>query len=799
MRDELLSQLGQVLVSSLWQGAIFGTVLLILLWIVRQARWRYALACLTLFTMLAWFVVSAVSVLLPPRAFSGIPNASVEAANTQSPETLIEQGTTPPQTFEEVVNAENSNQANVLQTVSPSINRESKMTFLRFNLQGLLPYISFVWLLGVAVLSVRLLISVYLLRRYRKENFELFEPWILERLQTLAGRMKLAQRVKLLQTTTLTTPAVMGVVKPLLLLPSSLVSGLSIQQLDLLLAHELAHIKRQDYLVNILQTLAETLLFYHPVVWWVSKVIRQERENCCDDMTLQVTGQSALEYAEVLLRLEKSRQSLVLAATNGSLLRRVERLLSPSKASLDGHSSLAALLLVACLSLTFVVNAVSAQPIQVSKVPYVFNAGIAVDPSNPDRIAVTVNKAESYICQHEICKNYALLYTSSDAGQTWQEQIPYGEEAQNSLIYPMFDARGTLYTNALYTNPMTNTEGGFPFPTVTYVNEADNNMNVLPSEGTRIEDEISYSQLYSDSGTGLMYLSYLENQEIGDDIWSGTPKLQTSADGGKTWSTSINVLKKPTWEINGGRVLLASLFLGGGDELAVIWFQEDYVFIDKQGQYDYTEPTSSAPYSLWITSSRDGGKTFLSPKQIGESWGMISTAYANGVYYIVTRYASYETGEVSLRLLHSKNNGLSWVTANINRNVKLYSSFPYEVAPGLSVAPDGTVDVVFYGQLNSPDCNSIPAPVSTHWTDKCNYNLYYTSSKDDGTNLRVFSDPRPLNEKPIMGSQFVRLHGMTTPGWFIGIASTNDAAYPVWIGNREGVEGTQAYMIKIER
>jgi beta-lactamase regulating signal transducer with metallopeptidase domain len=434
MTSHLLSQLGGVLVQSLWQGAMFGVVLMVLLVFFRQARWRYALACLTLFAMFIWFAVSAVSVLKPARDFTLSTNSVVENVNAPTSELLTDSAVTA------------SNQTTGVPTKTPALNqtnvtratptRETRALLPHFNLQDFLPYISLLWMMGVAVLSIRLLLSVYLLKRYRKESFELSEPWIHERLQLLAQRMKLAQRIKLLQTTTLTTPAVMGVVKPLLLLPSSLVSGLSIGQLDLLLAHELAHIKRRDYLVNILQTLAETLLFYHPVVWWVSKVIRQEREHCCDDMTLQVTGQSALEYAEVLLRLEKSRQGLVLAASNGSLLRRVERLLNPSKAGVSVGSSLATLLLVVCLSLTFVVNAVDAQPIQVSKVPYVFSASIAVDPTNSGRIAITVNSTEVYNCD-EPCKNYPLLYTSSDAGQTWHEQIPYGKEAQNRGVSPL--------------------------------------------------------------------------------------------------------------------------------------------------------------------------------------------------------------------------------------------------------------------------------------------------------------------------------------------------------------------------
>ncbi len=789
MTSYLLSQLGGVLLESLWQGAMFGVILMVLLWFVRQAKWRYVLACLTLFAMFAWFVVSVANVFVPARALSVISNATAENVGSSTPEILIDStAIATKEPFDSVPDAELSSQ---FQTTPTSMTRAPTMSFPSFNLQNLLPYVSLVWLFGVAVLSLRLLVSVYLLRRYRRESFELSEAWIQERLQTLAQRMNLKQSVKLLQTNTLTTPAVMGVVKPILLIPSSLVTGLSMQQLDMLLAHELAHIKRHDYLLNILQALAETLLFYHPVVWWVSRVIRQEREHCCDDMTLQVTGQSAVEYAEVLLSLEKSRQGLVLAATNGSLLRRVERLLNPPQAGVSVGSSLIALLLVACLSLTFFVNAVNAQPIQVSKVPYVFNADIAVDPTNPDRIAVTVNSSEVYKCD-DVCGNYPVLYTSSNAGRTWQEQIPFGKEAQNGFAYPTFDAQGKLYTNAT-----ANPEGGFS--TITYVNQADETMNVLSTAGARIEDDIFDSRLYSDSETDLLYLSYLENQEIRDGMWAGTPKLRTSVDEGKTWSEPISVLKKPTWEMNGGRVLMSSLLLGEGDELAVVWFQEDYVFINRQGRYDYTEPTSFAPYTIWIASSKDSGKTFSSPYRIGESWGMISTAYANGIYYVVTRYASYDTGEASLILLQSKNNGLSWTIANINRNIKLYSGFPYEVIPGLSVTPDGTVDVIFYGQSNAPECISVPAPMSREWTDNCNYNVYYTSSKDDGARIKIFAEPKQLNEEPIIGSKFVHIYGTTFPGWFIGIASTNEAAYPVWISNREGVEGTQAYMMKIER
>src|ERR687891_1536007 len=101
-------------------------------------------------------------------------------------------------------------------------------------------------------------------------------------------------------------------------------SGLSAQQLEAILAHELAHIRRHDYLVNLLQTLVETLLFYHPAVWWLSRRIRLEREHCCDDLAVSLCG-DPYTYASALADLEQLRGSgqLVVAATGGSLLQRV--------------------------------------------------------------------------------------------------------------------------------------------------------------------------------------------------------------------------------------------------------------------------------------------------------------------------------------------------------------------------------------------------------------------------------------------------------------------------------------------
>src|SRR6185436_11585192 len=128
-------------------------------------------------------------------------------------------------------------------------------------------------------------------------------------------------------------PAVVGWLRPVVLIPASAVIGLSAAQLEAVIVHELAHIRRFDALANLLQMAVETALFYHPAVWWISRRIRVEREHCCDDVAVATSG-DALGYAKALASLEEWRalpspaeSSLALAATGGVLKHRISRLL----------------------------------------------------------------------------------------------------------------------------------------------------------------------------------------------------------------------------------------------------------------------------------------------------------------------------------------------------------------------------------------------------------------------------------------------------------------------------------------
>jgi len=185
------------------------------------------------------------------------------------------------------------------------------------------------WLFGVTALSLRLVLTLLQVSRLRTQVTSIVPQAMTDRLADLTRRLGVSRPVRLAQSALVEVPTVIGALKPLILLPATAMTGLSAEQLDAILAHEIAHIRRHDYLVNLVQTVIETLLFYHPGVWWLSGKIRQERENCCDDIASDLC-ENPIRYAEALVRMEELRTpagGLALAATGGSLRSRIRRLL----------------------------------------------------------------------------------------------------------------------------------------------------------------------------------------------------------------------------------------------------------------------------------------------------------------------------------------------------------------------------------------------------------------------------------------------------------------------------------------
>jgi beta-lactamase regulating signal transducer with metallopeptidase domain len=227
---------------------------------------------------------------------------------------------------------------------------------LSAKLRPWLPTVVIAWAAGVGLLSMRLVLNWRSLRELRSTAAELEEAAWRECFDRLRERLSIRPRVRLLLSNRAVVPMTFGWVKPILLIPAALVTGLTGPQLEAVLAHELAHIRRCDYLVNLLQNAVEIMFFYHPAVWWVSHRIRAEREFCCDDMAAAVAG-GTLSYGRTLAFLEQlqPRQvALSLAAAGGSLVERIRRLVGVRQAGSRAEgwpvlTATAAMALIACV------------------------------------------------------------------------------------------------------------------------------------------------------------------------------------------------------------------------------------------------------------------------------------------------------------------------------------------------------------------------------------------------------------------------------------------------------------------
>jgi beta-lactamase regulating signal transducer with metallopeptidase domain len=208
------------------------------------------------------------------------------------------------------------------------------------------------WFGGVLLLSLRPAAGFLLIERMRIKKGSSVTRVLHVRCLELQRRLRLSRVVQYCESLQLQAPAVVGWFRPVVLLPVSALTGLSAQQLELVIAHELAHVKRLDSFVNLFQIAAETLLFYHPAVWWLSKRIRAERENCCDDVAISVCG-NAVEYARALAAMAEwqSAPALAMAANRSPLAERVARLLGVSKLDWGARSAgIAGSMLCLCAS-----------------------------------------------------------------------------------------------------------------------------------------------------------------------------------------------------------------------------------------------------------------------------------------------------------------------------------------------------------------------------------------------------------------------------------------------------------------
>ena len=338
--QDVVERTGWVLIHSLWQYLFVAAVMAVITRSMQRgsARSRY---CVLVIAMASCVAVPLVTWrLLPGNALDPQTNRS-NSSNRKSSSVLpsdlanLRSGTehrfpghAPGIVKTEVATVDRRD------TAAPTEENSSKprqpwVESIGSLLRPWLAWIVAAWFAGVTLFSLRPLIGWQMLRRLRCTGVSAVSHEVQAALARVSLGLGLRRVVTVLQSTLVPAPVVIGYVRPVILLPVSLLTSIPPSQLEAILAHELAHIRRHDFVINLLQTLMETLFFYHPAVWWLSHRIRIEREHCCDDLVVASIG-NTLEYGRALLaiaELRGNRSLFALGAADGSLRSRVRRIL----------------------------------------------------------------------------------------------------------------------------------------------------------------------------------------------------------------------------------------------------------------------------------------------------------------------------------------------------------------------------------------------------------------------------------------------------------------------------------------
>ncbi|MDQ1813747.1 M56 family metallopeptidase [Massilia sp. CCM 9210] len=347
----IVPSLGWALLDFVWQGALIGCLAAMVLGLLRAARpqLRYAVGCAALLLCAALPLAGTVQRVLDaqalttmlPLAAAGMPEipggAPILAAQVATWEPVLQQR---------------------------------------------LPLLMFFWSCGAGLLALRLMLGLaWVRRRSQPGRFAHNAAWQ-ARVDRLALRFGVARQVALGLVDDLPSPVTAGWWRPVILVPASLVSGMPPDLLEALLAHEMAHIKRFDYLVNLIQSAIEIVLFYHPAVWWLSHRVRIEREQIADDLAASMLGEPrrlALALSE-LDRFQFSTPQLAHGAHGGNLMSRIKRLVRPDTEPLNWKMALPILgLSAACAA--FYANAQTA-PLPLAKTARIDSAQ-AIPPVPP--------------------------------------------------------------------------------------------------------------------------------------------------------------------------------------------------------------------------------------------------------------------------------------------------------------------------------------------------------------------------------------------------------------------------------
>lgn len=313
----LFDKIGFILFHFAWQSTVIAFISGLLLHLLKGAnsRVRYAICCFSLLLMVALPISFTLSNLIKyPYSIQG-------STITRS---------TPVDTKEEFYNGKL-----IGITYRTSQIQISSYEELLYYVNGYTSFITITWMIGILLTIFYRIYGFSKIRLLIRQAQEAEESYWVSKIKIMMRKIGLKREITLLQTPGIDTPAVIGFLKPVLLIPVTFFTGIESAYIEAIILHELAHIKRYDYLVNIIQLIVETVGFFHPAVWWISNRIRRERENCCDDFAVDILGDKLI-YVKSLVQLEEIRQNttLITAANGSNLSYRVSRLLG-KKSNID--------------------------------------------------------------------------------------------------------------------------------------------------------------------------------------------------------------------------------------------------------------------------------------------------------------------------------------------------------------------------------------------------------------------------------------------------------------------------------
>jgi GWxTD domain-containing protein len=389
----LAGAVGWTLLHSLWEGAIISAALAAALVGMRSPRARYAAGCVAMFAMLAAFGVTLVRMMPETAQGTRIGRSAFPAWSVRDGKDVP----APPHR----------------------------------GLAEVAPWLTPFWVAGVWIFYLKHVAGWISVCRLRRRGVCCVSDDWQTQLARLSASLRVTRPVRLLESCLVDAPLVLGHFRPVILMPVGLLTGLPAGQIEAILLHELAHIRRFDYLVNVLQRAVEGLLFYNPGVWWISRVVRDERENCCDDVAVRVSG-NAHAYAVALAALEQNRWSgreLAVAATGGSLVKRIRRLLYPKTANGSWTPLFAAVILMATAAV--ILPALQSAP------PRQESAGAQAERVETSRYMKWLNEDVVYIITDD--ERYAFKRLTADEErdkfieQFWLVRDPTPATAENEF------------------------------------------------------------------------------------------------------------------------------------------------------------------------------------------------------------------------------------------------------------------------------------------------------------------------------------------------------------------------------